>query len=88
MRWIQYDPVYERMWKDMTRTVDPGPHEEKLQEMIRYVYDRAYRIFIYSPLMLYAVNSEVDFVPYKFGYFRFKETSVTENHWSLRAKNN
>ena len=62
--------------------------EKKAQEMVKYIYDRAYRVFIYSPLSLYAVNKEVNFVPYKSTFMRLKETSVTDLHWSLRGKNN
>jgi hypothetical protein len=32
-------------------------------------------------------NKEVDFVSQKSFFYRLKETSVTENHWSLRGKN-
>jgi hypothetical protein len=48
--------------------------------MVQYIYDRAYRLFIYSPLTLYAVNKEVDFVPQKFVWLHLKETSLTDNH--------
>jgi hypothetical protein len=48
--------------------------------MAKYVHDHAYRIFIYSPISLYAVNKEVNFVPQKFEFMRLKETSVTNNH--------
>jgi hypothetical protein len=44
-------------------------------------------LFIYSPLSLYAVNKEVDFVPQKSVFLRLKETSVTDKHWSIRGKN-
>ncbi|NIS59496.1 MAG: hypothetical protein GTO13_01975, partial [Proteobacteria bacterium] len=54
-RWNEYDPVYEEMWKDMARTVDRKAQEEKIRQMVQYVYDRAYFLFIYSPLTLYAV---------------------------------
>lgn len=87
-RWIEYDPIYERMWGDMAKTKDSKLLEAKTQELARYVYDRAYLLFIYVPLSLYAVNKEVDFIPQKCGLLRLKETSVTENHWSLRGKNN
>ena len=88
MRWIDYDPVYERMWKEMARTTDIEMQEEKIRETVRYVYDRAYYLFIYSPLSLYAVNREVNFIPQTFSILGLKESSVTENHWSLRDKNN
>jgi len=85
-RWIEYDPVYEEMWKDMARTVDPKAQEEKIQHMEKYIYDRAYALFIYTPISLYAVNKEVNFVPRKDQWLRLKETSVADNHWSVRGE--
>jgi ABC-type transport system substrate-binding protein len=87
-RWIEYDPVYENLWKNMVATVDVDMHEEKMRELTEYVYSRAYSLFVYSPLTLYAVNKEVNFVPQKMIFLRLKETSVTENHWSLTGKTN
>jgi ABC-type transport system substrate-binding protein len=86
MRWNEYDPLYEEMWKDMGTTVDSKAQEEKIREMVKYLYDRVFLIFIYSPLTLYAANKEVSFVPEKFQILRLKETSVTHNHWSVRAE--
>ena len=86
LRWIVYDQVYEDMWNDLVRTVDEKKQDEKMQRMEAYIYDRAYAVFIYSPLNLYAVNKEVNFVPQKFLQLRLKETSVTDNHWSVRSK--
>jgi len=86
IRWIEYDPVYEKMWKDMAATVDEAAQDEKMRQLEQYVYDRAYAVFIYSPLNLYAVNKAVNFVPQKSLALRLKETSVTDNHWSVRSK--
>jgi peptide/nickel transport system substrate-binding protein len=86
LRWIEYDSVYEKMWKDMAGTVDEKAQDEKMRQMDQYVYDRAYAVFIYSPLNLYAVNKEVNFVPQRFLYLRLKETSVSDTHWSVRSK--
>jgi peptide/nickel transport system substrate-binding protein len=86
-RWIEYDPVYEEMWKLMARTVDPEAQEEKIQEMAEYLRDHVYDVIVYSPLILYAVNKEVNLVPQKFGLLRLKETSVTDNHWSVKGEN-
>jgi ABC-type transport system substrate-binding protein len=85
-RWIEYDAVYEEMWKDMARTVDPEAQEEKIRQMAQYHRNRAYALSIYSPLSLYAVNKEVNFVPQKSFQVRFKEASLTDNHWSVRAE--
>lgn len=87
-RWVKYDSDYEEMWQNMAGTVDSTLQERRMREMVRYIYDRAYALYIYSPLSLYAVNKEVNFVPDKIRYLRLKETSVTENHWSIRGKNN
>jgi ABC-type transport system substrate-binding protein len=86
-RWIEYDPVYEEMWKDMSRTVDSEVQEERLRQVAKYLYDGAYGNFIYSPITLYAVNKEVHFVPQKSMFLLLKETSVTDDHWSLRGEN-
>ena len=86
-RWIEYDPVYEEMWRDMAKTVDSDKREEKARDMQQYVYDRAYMLFIYSPINLYAVNKEVSFVAYKNSFLCLKETSVTDKHWSIREEN-
>jgi peptide/nickel transport system substrate-binding protein len=86
MRWIEYDWVFEEMWKEMVKTLDPEVQEEKIREMAQYIYDHAYILTIYSPLTLYAVNKEVNFVPQKNNYLRLKETSVSDNHWSIRGE--
>jgi peptide/nickel transport system substrate-binding protein len=86
-RWMEYDPVYEKKWKDMVRTTNSDAQEKKVQELVHYLYDGAQSLFIYTPLALYAVNKEVDFVPQKMRNLRFKETSLTDNHWSLREEN-
>jgi peptide/nickel transport system substrate-binding protein len=87
-RWAVVDPRCEAMWDGMIDTVDLEAQKEKARQMARYVYERAYSPFIYSPMTLYAVNKEVNFIPQKSLFLRLKETSVTENHWSIRGKNN
>ena len=72
----------------MAKTVDANAQEEKIRQMVKHWHENVYRLFVYTPLELYAVNKEVNFVPYKYEWLQLKETSVTENHWSLRDKNN
>ena len=78
--------AYEEMWKDMAATVDPQAQEEKIRQLVKHIYDHAYDISVYSPLTLYAVNKEVNFVPQKCEWLRLKETSVTNKHWSVRTE--
>jgi peptide/nickel transport system substrate-binding protein len=87
-RWIEYDPHYEKMWRDMARTVNPEMQEDRIRQIAEYICEQAHLLFIFSPISLYAINKEVNFVPQKFALLRLKESSVTEDHWSARGKNN
>ena len=88
LRWIKYDHAFEKMWKDMAMTIDTKVQEEKIRQMVKRIYDDSYAIFLYSPMSLYAVNRDVNFVPHASCTLRLKETSVTDNHWSVRGENN
>ena len=88
IRWMEYNPSYQAKWKDLVTTRDRDIQERKIRHLSRYLHDKFRAISIYSPISLYAVNKEVNFVPQKDGHMRLKETSVTENHWSVRGKNN
>jgi peptide/nickel transport system substrate-binding protein len=87
-RWTELETAYENMFKKMVTKVNREEQEAIIKQMVKYIYDHAQALFIYSPYTLYAVNREVDFVPQKSMWLRFKETSVTENHWSVRSENN
>jgi hypothetical protein len=72
----------------MARTVDRRRQEEKIRDLAKYVCEEAYNLVIYSPVSLFAVNKEVNFVPYKKTDLILRDVSVTGNHWSIRGKNN
>jgi peptide/nickel transport system substrate-binding protein len=84
-RWIEYDPDFEQMWKDMARTVDRKAQEEKIRRLVEYVYEHAHILVIYSPISLYALNKEVNYEPNRPSGMKLKDASVTDNHWSLRS---
>jgi peptide/nickel transport system substrate-binding protein len=88
IRWIEYDRTYEKMWRDLKTAKKPLVQEKAIQRMVKYLNEQAYALFIYSPISLYAVNKEVNFIPHWSAYLNLRETSVTENHWSVRGKNN
>jgi peptide/nickel transport system substrate-binding protein len=85
---MDLDETYESMLKDLGTTVNADDQKLQIQQMEKYLYDRALAVFIYSPFTLFAVNNAVDFVPQKSEWLRLKETSVTDRHWSVRGKNN
>jgi peptide/nickel transport system substrate-binding protein len=87
VRWIEYDQVLEEMFEDMAITMDSEAQEEKIRLMVQHVHENAYFLTIYSPVTLYAVNKEVDISPRGWWWsLGLKETSVTENHWSVRGE--
>ena len=55
-----------------------------MRQMERHIRDQAYLLFLYTPLELYAVNKEVKLVPHPSGLLRLADTSVTDQHWSVR----
>lgn len=55
-----------------------------MQQMERHTRDHAYFLFLYNPIRLYAVNKAVEFVPYASTVLKLAETSVTDQHWSVR----
>ena len=72
-----------RRWRgDLQTYMVPGSFAPYLIWWIIYI--TAYGLYIYSPITLYAVNKEVNFVPQKLIFFPLKETSVADGHWSLR----
>jgi ABC-type transport system substrate-binding protein len=86
VRWIEYDSIYERMWNEMAMTLDTTIQEDKIRQMVERIYEDSYAVFLYSPMTLYAVNKAVNLVPHALGYYRLKDTSVTNAHWSVRKQ--
>jgi hypothetical protein len=43
-------------------------------------------LFLYNAIQLYAVDKAVEFVPYVDTRLHLIETSVTEQHWSVRKQ--
>jgi len=57
-----------------------------IHQMERHIRGQAYFLFLYNPIALYAVNKAVEFVPYIDTTLNLAETSVTEQHWSVRKQ--
>jgi hypothetical protein len=52
--------------------------------MERHTSAHAYFLFLYNPIQLFAVNKAVEFVPHVTTEVGLAETSVSEQHWSVR----
>jgi peptide/nickel transport system substrate-binding protein len=84
--WVIEEPELQQLYAQVLRTVDREHQQALIRQMERHIHDRAYFLFLYHPIKLYAVNKAVDFVPYVSTTLNFAETSVTEQHWSIRKQ--
>ena len=84
--WVIEEPELQRLYAQVLRTVDREQQQALIRQMERHTHDQAYFLFLYNPIKLYAVNKAVGFVPYRNNTLNFSETSVTEQHWSVRKQ--
>jgi peptide/nickel transport system substrate-binding protein len=82
--WVIEEPELQRLYAQVLRTVDREQQQALIRQLERHTHDQAYFLFLYNPIGLYAVNKAVEFVPYKNAILNLTETSVTEQHWSVR----
>ena len=76
------------MYKKLLRTEERDKRFEIYKEANDYIAGQALWVFTMAPVSLYGVNKEVNFVPQSSQYLYLDYSSVTDRHWSLRAKNN
>ena len=84
--WVLEAPALQELHAQVLRTVDREQQQALIRQMERHTRDQAYFLFLYNPIKLYAVNKAVDFVPYINTALNLAETSVTEQHWSVRKQ--
>jgi peptide/nickel transport system substrate-binding protein len=82
--WVLEEPELPRLYAQVLRTVDREQQQALIRQMERHTHDQAYFLFLYNPIKLYAVNKAVEFMPYINTTLNLSETSVTEQHWSVR----
>jgi peptide/nickel transport system substrate-binding protein len=76
------------MYKKLLRTKDRDSRFQIYKEANDYIADQALWVFTMAPLSLYGINKELKFVPHVSQYLYLDYSSVTDDHWSLRGKNN
>jgi len=82
--WIGEQPALRQLYEQVLGTVDRERQQALIRQMERHTRDQAYFLFLYNPILLYAANNAVHFVPYANGILNLSETAVTEQHWSVR----
>ena len=84
--WIGEQPALRQLYEQVLGTVDRERQQALIRLMERHTRDQAYFLFLYNPILLYAANNAVHFVPYANGILNLSETSVTDQHWSVRKQ--
>jgi ABC-type transport system substrate-binding protein len=84
--WVLEAPELQQLYAQLIRTVDREQQQALIRQMERHIRDQAYFLFLYHPIKLYAVNRDVEFVPYVSTTLNFTETGVTAQHWSIRKQ--
>jgi peptide/nickel transport system substrate-binding protein len=84
--WVSEEPELRHLYEQSLRTVDQTHQQALIRQIERHTQQHAYFLFLYNPIQLYAVNNAVAFVPYVHTRLIFAETSVTEQHWSVRKQ--
>jgi peptide/nickel transport system substrate-binding protein len=84
--WAMEQTELQQLYTHVLRTIDEKQQQGLIRQMERHTAQQAYLLSLYNPIDLYAVNKAVKFVPYINGALNLVETSVTEQHWSVRKK--
>lgn len=84
--WVSEQPKLRQLYEQALHSVDVEQQKRLIRQMERHTADQAYLLFLYNPIDLYAVNKAVTFVPYVNGVLNLTETSVTNEHWSIRQQ--
>jgi ABC-type transport system substrate-binding protein len=82
--WVGEEPELRQLYELVLGTVDRERQQALIRQMERHTRDHAYFLFLYNPIQLYAVNKAVTFVPNVTTRLILTETSVSDQHWSVR----
>jgi peptide/nickel transport system substrate-binding protein len=83
--WVVEQSELRKLDEEVLGTVDRERQQAVIRQMEWHARNQAYFLFLYSPIQLYAVNKAVQFVP-SITLLNLAETSVTEQHWSVRKQ--
>ena len=78
----------EEMYREVLKTTDRNRRFEIYKKANEYMADQALWIFPVAALGLYGVNEELQFVPQIGGNLYLEYSSVTDNHRSVKGRNN
>jgi ABC-type transport system substrate-binding protein len=74
----------DEMYREVLRTKDSVRRFQIYKRANEYIADQALQVATMSPLSLYGVNEDVNFVPQVSQYLYLDYSSVSDDHWSMR----
>jgi ABC-type transport system substrate-binding protein len=84
--WVSEAPELRQLYAQVMSTIDREQQQKLIRKMERHTSKQAYFLFLYSPIQLLAANKAVEFVPSMNTYLLFVESTVTDQHWSVREE--
>jgi peptide/nickel transport system substrate-binding protein len=84
--WVSEEPELRQLYEQVLHTIDREKQQALIRQMERHTSEHVYFLFLYNPIKLYAVNKAVEFITYVTTHLILAETSVTEQHWSVRKE--
>jgi peptide/nickel transport system substrate-binding protein len=84
--WVMEQPELRQLYERVLGTVDLERQRALIRQMEQHTRAQAYFLFLYNPIMLYAMNKAVEFMPYINTILILDETGVTAEHWSVRKQ--
>jgi len=82
---VEEDEYLDSLFREFFKIEQCTPEFKKsVEEILEYIYDKAYMLSIPSPNLVIGMNKEVDFMPSTTAIMRLWEAKITPYHWSIR----
>lgn len=77
--------LYDEYQKLFKLDISDKNFQKQVNNILLYIYDKAYTLVLPSPNMLFALNKEVIFKPSGMATFPLWDAKITPFHWSIRG---
>lgn len=79
------DYLYNKYQELFKLDIDDESFQVMVDNLLLYMYDKAYTLVLPSPNMVFALNKEVIFKPSGMATFPLWDAKITQYHWSIRG---
>lgn len=83
---INKDKILDKKFEELFQINNHNSlFQQKVNDILEYIYEKSYMLAIPSPNMLLALNKEVAFCPSPVAILKLWEARLTPYHWSIRG---